>query len=171
MRKVASSGGRNRRNHYFITVPENPDKITLKKLQGKNNPVIGDTKTLTPMSGALNHHRTISKRVRSKTALLPDPAVNEFKEFWAGAYRKQFEVEYHFEHAKDGAHIKALLTSFDLPTLKQKAEKFFLGDDEWTQTKGGFTIGVFRSQINRLNSTGTKPSVAASRGLQEIPRL
>jgi uncharacterized phage protein (TIGR02220 family) len=61
IRRSRSNGGRNRRNHYFITLSENPDNITLTKLQGKNNPVIGDTKTLTSMSGALNHHRTINK--------------------------------------------------------------------------------------------------------------
>ncbi|MDP2606094.1 MAG: conserved phage C-terminal domain-containing protein [Deltaproteobacteria bacterium] len=61
IRRVGTNGGRNRRNHYFITVTENPDKITLLKKQGLNNPVICDTKTLTPTSGALNHHRTINK--------------------------------------------------------------------------------------------------------------
>ncbi len=61
IRRVKSNGGRNRRNHYFITLTENPDNITGKELQGKNNPVIGDTKPLTPMSGALNHHRTVNK--------------------------------------------------------------------------------------------------------------
>ena len=61
IRRVGSNGGRNRRNHYFITVIENPDKITLLKKQGQNNPVICDTKTLTPTPGALNHHRTINK--------------------------------------------------------------------------------------------------------------
>ena len=52
IRRVKSNGGRNRRNHYFITLSENPDKITGKELQGKNNPVICDTKTLTPMKRA-----------------------------------------------------------------------------------------------------------------------
>lgn len=61
IRRVKSNGGRNRRNHYFITLSENPDNVTGKELQGKNNSVIGDTKTLTPMSGALNHHRTVNK--------------------------------------------------------------------------------------------------------------
>ena len=36
IRRVKSNGGRNRRNHYFITLSENPDKITGKELQGKN---------------------------------------------------------------------------------------------------------------------------------------
>ena len=72
IRKSQSTGGRNRRNHYFITLTENPDIITAKKLQGKNNPVIGDTKTLTPMSGALNRHRTVNKRETESDKLIPD---------------------------------------------------------------------------------------------------
>lgn len=73
-----SNGGRNRRSHYFITVSENPDKITLTKLQCNNtsvkkNTVTGDHKTLTPMSGALNHHRTVNKRESTESdKLIPD---------------------------------------------------------------------------------------------------
>ena len=58
-----------------------------------------------------------------------------------------------------------MLGNFDLATLKATAEKFFAADDEWIQTKGGFTIGVFRSQINRLNSTAAKPRHNFEEGL------
>ena len=37
IRRVKSNGGRNRRNHYFITLSENPDKITLKPLLREEN--------------------------------------------------------------------------------------------------------------------------------------
>src|SRR5215470_1217237 len=74
IRKSQSTGGRNRRNHYFIILTENPDVITGKELQGKNNSVIGDTKTLTPMSGALNRHRTVNKRWSDANALSHSPA-------------------------------------------------------------------------------------------------
>jgi hypothetical protein len=47
VRRIRSTGGRNRRNRYFVTLPENPDKITTKQLQGKNNTVICDTETVT----------------------------------------------------------------------------------------------------------------------------
>src|SRR5262245_24990767 len=49
IRRSRSNGGRNRRSHYFIIVAENPDKITLKEKQGKNNNEIGDTENLKPM--------------------------------------------------------------------------------------------------------------------------
>ena len=57
-----SNGGRNRPNHYLITLTENPDKITLKKIQGKNYPEKNDQETLVKMSGALIRHRTVNKK-------------------------------------------------------------------------------------------------------------
>ena len=35
LRRSRSNGGRNRRSHYFITVTENPDKITVKSTAPK----------------------------------------------------------------------------------------------------------------------------------------
>jgi hypothetical protein len=72
IRKVQSNGGRNQRNHYFITVPEYHDNITGKVLLGNNTSEkkytgFGDTKTLTPMSGALNRHRTVNKERRTES--------------------------------------------------------------------------------------------------------
>ena len=67
IRRIRSTGGRNKRSRYFINLSENPDINSLKKLQGKNNPVIHDQKTLTPVPGALNRHRTVNKeRVKGK---------------------------------------------------------------------------------------------------------
>ena len=113
IRRVGTNGGRNRRNHYFITVTENPDKITLLKKQGLNNPVICDTKTLSPTPGALNHHRTINKsganapshlpvsavdnspKKKSKPARRPDPAQLE-------AYARFYEVYPRHDARADG---------------------------------------------------------------------
>jgi uncharacterized phage protein (TIGR02220 family) len=61
IRRDRTNGGRNQRNHYFITVSENPDKVTLKKLQGNNYPEKKDQETLVKMSGASNRHITVNK--------------------------------------------------------------------------------------------------------------
>lgn len=61
LRRSRSNGGRNRPSRYSITVTENHDKITVTKLQCKN--VTGDIygmQTVTPMSPALNRHRTVN---------------------------------------------------------------------------------------------------------------
>jgi hypothetical protein len=72
----------------------------VTKLQGKNNSEICDTETLTPMSPALNHHRTINKsgepkgsssipsHSKKRKLSAPDPAL--LREFgaWYAAYPK-----------------------------------------------------------------------------------
>jgi len=172
IRKSQSTGGRNRRNHYFITLTENPDVITGKELQGKNNSVIGDTKTLTPMSGALNRHRTVNKRETESDKLIPDslshkrsrkltcpdpaatdPRIKPFLSWFAEEYEKRFGAPYAIHWGKDGRRIKELSPAFDLPRLKDLATRFFESEDPWVRENGGFTIGVFMSQINKLAST------------------
>ena len=73
IRRHRSTGGRNKRNRYEILLPENSDKITLTKLQCKNYSEIGDTKTVTPVSYALNRHRTINKKNGAKAPELLPP--------------------------------------------------------------------------------------------------
>ena len=73
VRLQRSNGGRNRRNRYVVTVSENPENISLKKIQGKNFTEICDTKTLKPTSGALNRHRTVNKKESTEPGkLIPD---------------------------------------------------------------------------------------------------
>jgi hypothetical protein len=171
VRRSPSNGGRNRRNHYFITVSENPDIITGKELQGKNYTVIGDTKTLTPMSGALNRHRTVNKREstesdklipdslstkpkRKLTRPAPDDRVKPFLSWYAEEYERRIGAPYAVNWGKDGKLIKELPPAFDLPRLKDLAVRFFESPDPWVRQNGGFTVGVFISQINKLTSTG-----------------
>ena len=150
-----SKGGKNRRTRYFINLL-NSEQHSENAIQRMAYSERDDVQTVNGGSHALNRHRTVSSKGRSKAAPPPNPQVTEFKVYWAELYRNRFGVEYLFDHGKDGKHIRDLLGAFDPPALKSKAEQFFDGDDEWTQTKGGFTIGVFRTQINRLNSIRTK---------------
>jgi hypothetical protein len=153
VRRVKSNGGRNRRNHYFITVSENPDIITGKELQGKNNPVIGDTKTLTPMSGALNRHRTVNSAARKKRAQPKpqnrDSRVKEYIDWFCHEYQNRHGRRYHVNGGKNGELVKRLLATFDLPTLKRCALALFESDDDFLcRTDKG--IGILANQINKL---------------------
>ena len=113
------------------------------------------------MSGALNHHRTISKRAKSASPTkCHDPRVREFLAAWNSAYREQVGQPYHVAGGKDGALVKGLLNTFDLPRLTDLLATFFDTADPWVQQKSGYTIGVFASQINKLNSTGQDSSPA-----------
>jgi hypothetical protein len=89
---------------------------------------------------------------KKRTGPAPNPDVRSFLTFWAETYGKRFAYAYKFT-GKDGDLIKSALQTFKLDSLVALARKFFDSDDEWIRTKGGFTIGVFCSQLNKLAST------------------
>ncbi len=142
IRRVKSNGGRNRRNHYFITLSENPDKITGKELQGKNYPELEGIKTLTPVSGALNHHRTVNKsgakapefspsrRERKLTRRRdPDPAQLEaFARFYS-AYPRHVDRE-----AAQKAWLR-LSPSPELQTLIMAAVARYAAEKDGTEQR------------------------------------
>ncbi len=57
--------------------------------------------------------------------------------------------------AKDGSLIKTLLGKMDIEKLKELAIYFFEAEDNFI-IHSGYTIGVFYSQINRLQITKGK---------------
>ena len=82
-----------------------------------------------------------------------DGRVKEFIDWWHQEYRKRFSNPYHFNGGKEGRLIKDLLRDYDLPRLRDIAGLFLDSTDPWVQQTGGFTIGVFCSQINKIIST------------------
>lgn len=99
------------------------------------------------------------ERVRDKPSPSngSDSRIKEFFDWWHVEFQSRFKEPYSFNGGKDGANIKRLLQSYDLPRLKSLATLFLDSKDPWVQQNGGFTIGVFASQINKLVST-TKAS-------------
>jgi phage replication O-like protein O len=82
-----------------------------------------------------------------------DPRVREFFGYWQGEYRKRVGEPYVPSWEKEGTQIKRVLGSHDLPRLKTLVSAFLDSSDPWIQQHGGYTIGVFVSQINKLVST------------------
>ena len=158
IQRKRSAGGRNRRTHYVINLlPENSDiKTVLKGNRYLENSVSERKKTVLPGLHALNHHRTVNREretVRGKPSLSNGSGVKEFFDSWGKEYQERFSAPYVFTGGKEGAIIKRLLRSYDLPTLNSLALRFLDSKDPWVQQNGGFTIGVFYSQINKLVST------------------
>ena len=152
LKRERSTGGRNQRSRYVVTVSENCEEITLKKLQGKNNSEICDIKTVKSTSHAINHHRTVNSAKRKHSRKQADPRVKEFFGWWAGEYRPLFHSDYLFSGEKEGPLVKRALQTHDLPRLKDLALRFLKSKDRWIAEIGGYTIGVFISQINKLVS-------------------
>ena len=165
LKRERSNGGRNRRSRYVVTVSENCEEITLKKLQRKNNSEISDTKTVKSTSHAINHHRTVSIVKVQPSPKISDPRIKEFFTWWAGEYEPRFGSGYSFSGSKEGALVKRALRTHDLSLLKDLALRFFNSKERWITEIGGYTIGVFVSQLNKLVSTGRNHSSPQ----QELP--
>ncbi len=82
-----------------------------------------------------------------------NPDIKLFIDFWSQEYQKSFKAKYHFIKGKDGAIVKSLLADFPLAELKRMAGIFFQSDSAYVRT-AGFTLSVFRSQTNKIISTG-----------------
>jgi len=155
IRRERSTGGYNRRTRYFINLSprEHSEENTVKKDQCQNNSVLGDTKTVSSSSHAINRHRTVkSGKRKTSPAQGAEPRVKEFIDFYHAEYLKRFDDKYSFT-AKDGALVKRLLRTYELDRLEELTLRFLDSTDPWVQNNGGFTIGVFASQINKLVST------------------
>lgn len=105
------------------------------------------------------------KRVRDKPSPSngSDPRIKEFFTWWDREYRKRFSERYHFTGGKEGPLIKGLLHDYNLPKLCDWALRFLDTKDSWVRENGGFTIGVFASQINKLVSTAKAASAQLPR--------
>jgi hypothetical protein len=80
--------------------------------------------------------------------------VEPFLTWFREQYEARFASPYVGKWEKEERLIKQLPPAFDLPRLKDLATRFFDSTDPWVRTHGGFTVGVFISQINKLTSTG-----------------
>ncbi len=160
LRRERSQGGKKHLTRYFILTPNREASNTEASNTVIRNSEVQGHQTVKSHAERVkekesnkekekNHQGTVSRRSK---AAPPNPAVNDFKSFWETEYQKRFSTAYLFDHKIEGKIIHDMLVKFDLGTLKTKAEQFFESDDEWIQTKGGFTIRLFRTRINNLNS-------------------
>jgi len=157
IRRVRSHGGRNRRNRYFITTPQTPDINTLKEFPGKNNPETHDQKTLVPVSGALNPHRTvnIAKGKPSPPNGTPpheEKTVSGFREIMA-LYQDLFVAKVGAKpdiDKVDGKILSDLLKRRETDEVKGLLTFFFKKPPDWVEAKGKFTLMTFKGVYTEL---------------------
>ncbi len=99
----------------------------------------------------------------------PDSRIKDFFKFWDGEYQTRFAAPYMFAGGKEGQLVKTLLGSHELSALESLAIRFLDSTDVWIREKGGYTIGVFASQINKLVSTSIRKSPFSGDLTRELP--
>lgn len=126
------------RDRQKVTALPSPDRkeITDHSCQIGNN---------SPLRSAINcrnkedyTEETKKKRVEGKPSPSngSDPRVKEFFGWWDSEYQKRFSAPYVFNGGKDGATLKRLLQSYDLPKLNDLAFRFLDSKDPWIRENG-----------------------------------
>lgn len=85
----------------------------------------------------------------TKTSRPGNPYIKEFIDFYFQEFKGRFGIEPIIEDGKDGALIKRLLQKIDFNQLKILLMDFLDSDDPFIQ-KSGYTIGAFKSVIQKL---------------------
>ena len=82
-----------------------------------------------------------------------DPRIKDFIDYAYSTCKEQKGFNLHIDGGKDGIAVKRLLSTHDIETLKKLWDQMLSSEDEFIQ-KAGISIGVFKSQINKLISGG-----------------
>ncbi len=94
--------------------------------------------------------RIKNKEERKKNPLKPpDPNVKKFIDWWFEKFKAEFQETYQVVGGKDGSIVKDLLQGYEIEKLISLGEIFFKSDDPFI-TNSAYSIGVFKSQVNKL---------------------
>lgn len=138
---VPASKDRREANEYALNLDISKEELVKYFDQSKN------------LTSQVGSQQSRPSKIRSKAnGEKRDHGIREFFDFWKREHEPRFGP-YVFHGGKEGAVIKDLLAVHDISHLKTLALKFLQSDDPWLAQHGGYTIGVFASQINKLNST------------------
>lgn len=134
---------------------EQPDNIYVTTKEQLRNNYVTQT-TIQPCNND-NHLIPIGtedlkkpkKEVIKKQVTSP---VSILQEFYYSEYENQFGVPYPPNWGKDGAIFKDLLKTLDQDNIKNLILTFFKIKDSFV-TNSGYSVGVFRSQIAKLQTS------------------
>jgi DNA-binding MarR family transcriptional regulator len=155
LHRERSSGGRRRRTRYRVTLSEN--SLVENTVTGNSvaeNTLIQASKTLSPVRGALNRHRTVNKNNSARKARGSDPRVTALIHAFADKFLKTVGKAYQPVWGKDGAHLKRLLATGEEPAEIEKVMDRYFEDDFYRRT--GFDVSRFAGAFNAINSAHTE---------------
>lgn len=117
----------------------------LSPLQAPSKPLLRGLGNSNGNSNSKGKSISVEKKDR-KT----NPDVNSCITHFFNKHQDIVGAKYHVDGGKDGTIIKNLLSTFTADELKSKIDTFFTSPSDFTK-QAGFTIGVFKSQINKLD--------------------
>ncbi len=107
---------------------------------------------LTPVNNGkqqLAHTDTDTDTDTDKRHTERNPDIKKFIDHYHNTFLERFNEKPMIDGGKDGKIIKSLLGTYEIDLLKELLDKFFNSTDEFI-LRSGYTIGVFKSQINKL---------------------
>lgn len=139
---------KNNTNVLLSDPPFSAESVTEKpgkEVEG-NLPILG-------VMDSQGNYTPAEKNAGQKEELDKDglPPVAKYVRYFAALYKHYFKSEYQVNWAKDMATMKRV-RAVQRENTKELIEMFFESDDEFLQ-KAGYTIGVFSTQVNKLNAS------------------
>lgn len=95
---------------------------------------------------------SLEKEKEKETTLSKPPASPDVKlaiDFYHDEFEKVFGATPMIDGAKDGKLMKSIVSKYGLEKTKNLITAFLKSDDSWIENTGR-TIGVFKTQINKL---------------------
>ncbi len=115
----------------------------------KDKPTYVDTHEPTHVLHKPHSSSSSSSSSSKKKESISHSEVKKFLTHYGERFEFHFGTKPVIEWGKDGTLIKNLLKIIPLEELQGLLEIFFCSEDKFIQ-KSGYTIGVFKSQINKL---------------------
>ena len=97
-----------------------------------------------PKSGTQKKERNYTKETITK-----DMGTGLVRDYFYASYQQSLKTPYVADFGKDGRIFKDLLAGVPADELKSLIDRFFASEDKFIK-EAGYTIGVFKSQINKL---------------------
>lgn|SRR3990167_3934380 len=97
-------------------------------------------------------NQLLPKQVDTKDTITKDNTTKDtivIRDYFYSAYKQAFATDYIANFGKDGKIFKELLVAIPVKELQSLIDMFFKKKDSFT-LNAGFTVGVFKSQINKL---------------------
>jgi hypothetical protein len=105
---------------------------------------------------------TLIKNEQCMSAKKADPDVKTFILEWEEIWTQKFGEPYTISWGKEGKLVKEILKTHSLQDLRELRDEFFRSQDQFIKA-GGYSIGVFKTQLNRLVVTKRDDPVEQAR--------